>query len=301
LLPIGDASGRLYQSFIFQNGEILMAARVRITCLVDNSVLEGTNCWGEDGVSILVETSATRILFDTGSDPQVLAHNAAALNVEMGRVRHVVLSHGHRNHTGALDWVLTQSREPMVVADPDVFLKKMRKVDKDMKQMGITLSKEQLTGRAALQLTDAPYPIAPGIVCSGRIPRVTPFEIPLETNYVEQGGLIDVDSYIDDRSLILNLDKGLVIVTGCAHAGLINTLAYAKKTFNKDIAAVIGGTHMSEYSMDRVQKTLEALRMKYKVPEMYLNHCTGMDAYFALRGAIGNAVKTFPAGTTVEF
>lgn len=278
-----------------------MAARVRITCLVDNTVLDGSNCWGEDGVSILVETSATRILFDTGSDPQVLAHNTAALGIEMARVRHIVLSHGHRNHTGALDWVLSQTREPMVVADPDIFLKKMRKVDKEMKQMGFTMTREQLGGKATLQLSESPYPIAPGLVCSGRIPSVTPFEIPVETNLVQQGDLIEVDAYPDDRSLILNLDKGLVVITGCAHSGLINTLAYAKKTFNKEIAAVVGGTHLAEYGMERVQKTLEALRMKYKVPELYLNHCTGMDAYYALRGAIGNSVKTFPAGTTIEF
>ena len=114
----------------------------------------GSNCWGEDSVSILVETGSTRILFDTGCDPQILQHNVAALDRDMTRTKHIVLSHGHANHNGALEWVLTQTREPMIIADPDIFLKKLRRHEKDLKPVGIKITKEQLAGKANLNLTE---------------------------------------------------------------------------------------------------------------------------------------------------
>lgn len=278
-----------------------MTVKAHITCLDDNSVQVGTGYWGEHGVSYLIEVPAGKILFDTGATPEVIAHNVSQAKIELAYAKYIVLSHAHPAHTGGLDWVLSQTRDPMIIADPEIFAKKSVKGEKDFVPFGMRLKQEQISSRARLNLTKDVYNIAAGVAVSGRIPRVTPYEIPEEKYLVEQDGMLDIDPFYDDRSLILDTEKGLVVITGCCHVGITNTLVYALKTFARPIAALIGGIHLSDASMEKVVKTLTPIREKLKPQAVYLTHCTGAEPFQTFRSAMGSVVKGFPVGTTLTF
>jgi len=278
-----------------------MANKVKVTCLVSNSVMVDSKYRAEHALALLVEVGLVRILFDTGSNSDILQYNAKIMDYDISRVKVIVLSHGHQDHTGGLEWVLTQTRQPMIVTDPAIFSKKSLREGKEYKSNGMTMPREKLQGQAQLQLAETPYAIAQGIYVSGRIPRSVAFEVPQEKYLVESNLMLEVDSFNDERALFVEAEKGLVVVTGCCHAGINNTLAHAMKNYQKPILSVIGGLHLSDASADKVNKTATALREKGKPQSMYLTHCTGHEPMIALRNALGASVKDLPVGTVLEF
>ena len=277
-----------------------MSEKFRISCLVNDCAKNSYNFWGEHGISFLIETETGRVLFDTGTTPDVISHNLDALEKDLKGVSHIVLSHGHYDHTGGLKWVLTQTRSPMVVADPDIFIEKYSSRD-HIHSIGIPATREEIESRARLNLTEERYEIAEGITVSGRIPRITLFEPANENMLVKGDEGLTIDTFPDDRCLILESDKGLVVILGCCHAGLINTLEYIKETINKPVHAVLGGTHMVVAGEERIAKTIALLQEEYRPEALYLNHCTGLDAFIAFRNCLGDKMKPFPAGTVLDF
>jgi 7,8-dihydropterin-6-yl-methyl-4-(beta-D-ribofuranosyl)aminobenzene 5'-phosphate synthase len=278
-----------------------MANKVKVTCLVSNSVMVDSKYRAEHAMAILVEVGMTRVLFDTGSSSDTLQYNAKIMDYDLSRIKIIVLSHGHQDHTGGLEYVLTQTRQPLIVTDPSIFSKKSLREGKEYKNNGLTMSRDKLQGQAQLQLSEAPYAIAQGIYVSGRIPRSVAFEVPQEKYLVENNLMFEVDAFNDERALFVEAEKGLVVITGCCHAGINNTLAHAMKTYQKPILSVIGGLHLSDAVPDKVNKTATMLREKGKPLSMYLTHCTGIEPMIALRNALGASVKDFPVGTVLDF
>ena len=278
-----------------------MVNKVKVTCLVSNSVMVDSKFKAEHALALLVEVGMTRILFDTGSNSDILAHNVKILDYDLSRVKYILLSHGHQDHTGGLEWVLSQTRQPLIIIDAAIFSKKSLREGKEYKSNGITLNRTQLQGLAQLQLSEASYPIANGIYASGRIPHVVPFEVPQEKYLVENNLMLEVDNFLDERALYIEAEKGMVVLTGCCHAGINNTLNHAFKVYQKSILTVIGGLHLADASPDKVNKTATLLREKYKPQSMYLTHCTGLETIFAFRNSMGNSIKDLPVGTVLEF
>ena len=278
-----------------------MANKVKVTCLVSNSVMVDSKFRAEHALTLLVEVGMTRILFDTGSNSDILQYNAKIMDCDLSRIKIIVLSHGHQDHTGGLEWVLTQTRQPMVITDAAIFSKKSLREGKEYKNNGITMPREKLQALAQLQLAETPYAIAQGIYVSGRIPRSVAFEVPQEKYLVENNLMFEVDTFNDERALFVEAEKGLVVLTGCCHSGINNTLAHAMKTYQKPILSVIGGLHLADATADKVNKTANTLREKGKPLSMYLTHCTGHEPMIALRNAMGASVKDFPVGTVLDF
>jgi len=167
--------------------------------------------------------------------------------------------------------------------------------------MGISLSADEINTRARLFLTPEPFQITEGITVTGRIPRHSNFELPVEKMVTRRGDKLVIDEFYDDRSMVLETQRGLVVLLGCCHAGLINTLMYVKEHFSLPIHAIIGGTHLIEASPERIEKTITQLQEEYKPDVFYLNHCTGLKALVALSKVFGEKVHTFGAGGTLEF
>ncbi len=275
----------------------------RITCLNNDAVGMDSGMWGEHGISYLIEKGDSRILFDTGTSWEILAHNLDKKNLSLSSISHIVLSHGHYDHTGGLLWVLSQTQKPTLVADSLIFNQKYARRDNSDKliEIGIPYTRQQIEEKAHLLLTDEMVEILPGITVTGRIPRLTSFEKAPQSMLVEMNGEMQPDTLQDDRSIVLQTEKGLVLLTGCCHAGLINTLTEIRSRFAKPIFAITGGIHLVGANAERVQKTIDALRDEFKPAEMYFNHCTGHDAIIALSNAFGEQVKPCLAGAVLEF
>ena len=138
--------------------------------------------------------------------------------------------------------------------------------------------------------TDDFTEIHPGVFLTGEIPRIRDYEDVGGNFWVDDGDKMIPDNIIDDMSMVINHPEGLIIISGCAHAGIINTIAYARlKTGQKKVQAFIGGTHLIRASEERLTKTVAALR-DYDVKKIVACHCTGFNALLRLRNELGDRV-----------
>lgn len=280
-----------------------MVEKITITCLVNNEVLFGPPVWGEHGLSWLIETPQTQIIFDTGSSAEVLMHNLKVLKKPLKRLSHVILSHGHYDHTGGLSYLLAMNRELRLVAAPQVFESKYAvQRGKPLRSIGIPLKEEEVRAKAKVTLSDEPMEIVSGITVTGRIPRTVDFEAPAPHFLRRQGSELWVDPFDDDRALIVQTSEGLVVLLGCGHSGLINTLREVRRLFNCPILTIMGGSHLAPASKERLKRTIQALQDEFPEIQSYrLNHCTGYKAQFALYTVFGERVKPFLAGEKISF
>lgn len=280
-----------------------MAEKITITCLVNNEVLFGPPVWGQHGLSWLIETPQTQLVFDTGASSEVLAHNLKVLKKPLRRLSHVVLSHGHYDHTGGLPHFLAMERRLRLIAAPQVFeAKYATQRGKPPRSIGISLSKEEVYERTEIIFQEEALEIVPGITVSGHIPRMTDFEMPEPRFLCRRGGELQVDPFDDDRALIIQTVEGLVVLLGCAHSGLINTLREVRRLYALPILAVMGGSHLAPAGEARLKRTIQTLQDEFPEIQAYrLNHCTGNRAQFALHTAFGDRVKPFLAGEKMTF
>lgn len=279
-----------------------MTAELRITCLVNDYVMLYQKFWGEHGLAFLVETGEDTVLFDTGTSEEILAHNLAELETDLSVVKNIVLSHGHTDHTGALEWTLAHTHRPRLIAAPGVFTGKFSTLDGEFSPVGILLTEEEVTAQSELILTEELYTVVPGVFVTGDVPRRNNYELPDSRMMVADGDGYAVDTFVDDRSLVLDTPEGLVVLAGCCHAGIINTLDYVRETFARPVSAVVGGIHMKGASEERITKTIETIRSSYPtISAFYLNHCTGEEAIRAFEAAFPGQVHPCPACLQMAF
>ena len=216
----------------------------KVTTLVDNTVsMRASGLIGEHGLAFLLESEDHSVLFDTGQNV-ALSHNAEKLNVDLSRIDAVVLSHGHYDHTGGLKHLLEKNAAFRLVAHPDVFTTKLRSIKKEKyKKIGMPLKRTVLENTdVQLVLTKNTFEIAPGISTTGEISLANDFESIEPDFFVERQGQIMPDTLADDQALILDTQNGLVVLLGCSHRGVINTLnQVVKLTGKQKIHAIIGG------------------------------------------------------------
>lgn len=262
--------------------DVVGVGRARATVLVDNYVCR-TGLLAEHGWACWIETPACRVLFDTGQG-QALLHNARELGIPLETADAIVLSHGHYDHTGALMAVLDLAPAARVFAHPSAFeAKYSRGSDNPARYIGMPGDRRNLLDRVADRLvpTIAPVEIGPGIQVTGQIPRNNDLEDAGGPFYLDEA-CEHPDPLADDQALVIRADGGVVVVLGCAHAGVINTLEYVGQlTGGASVRAVLGGMHLGAASRERMDWTIEELRRR-KVPQILAAHCTGPNAFAAL-------------------
>jgi len=243
----------------------------------------------EHGLSLMVTVHVGgkkhTILFDTGYSQIGVPHNLEQLEVDLKEIEAVVLSHGHMDHTGALYAVLKKISRPVpLVFHPDVLLHPRYLGLEDGQKLLFpqTLVKKDLDDqRTEILESKTPVPLADDtILVTGEIERITSFEKGLPNALVEIDGKIKKDPISDDQSLVINLKgKGLVVISGCSHAGIINTVLYAKKITGVDkIHAVLGGFHLAGPFFEQIIKDT-IVELKKMSPEIIVPmHCTGWKA-----------------------
>jgi 7,8-dihydropterin-6-yl-methyl-4-(beta-D-ribofuranosyl)aminobenzene 5'-phosphate synthase len=280
--------------------DLAVVSELKITTL--STMLTEFHGVGEWGYAALIEADGHAILFDTGARPNTVLKNAKELGIDLSLVDTVILSHHHWDHTGGLVTLrrtfkesdpsalknvhvgagifLNRSIDPEAVAriasggPPKEFLVDMLDVRDEFKALG---------GRFTIH--DKPHELSPGIWVTGPIPRVhdernwTPF------NRIEYDGAMKEDTIPEDQALVIDTAEGLVVVAGCGHAGIVNTMEYARKiTIGKPILAVLGGFHMLSLTDEKVAWTGEKMR-EFGVQHVVGAHCTGINAVTGLREA----------------
>ncbi|ALU11740.1 beta-lactamase [Ignicoccus islandicus DSM 13165] len=251
----------------------------------------------EYGFAALLQKEDVQILFDTGLTGDVLLHNASKLGVEL-KPDYIVISHGHRDHTGGLKKVLEVARAPIVV-HPDAFDSKFARINGVLREIGIPFKKDQLgvpviTTRLPLELVD-------GVYFSGEIPREWgPSHSGLVYRLDPEKGIVQ-DLVKDDAALYVKTPKGLVVITGCGHAGVENVVEYGLKVTNSsNLRALIGGLHLLGANEERIREVAKYLASKS--PELVIpTHCTGQIAQYVLMKELGDSYRQGGPGVRCSF
>lgn len=273
----------------------------RITILCENSVGPMTGTLGEHGFSALIETAGGEtILFDTGQG-MTLLHNARRMNKDLSVVRQVVLSHGHYDHCGGLLPLLQEYGPKTVFGHPGIFTPRYRLKDtSECLSIGMPHDRPSLEAAGALfDLSTEFREIAPFVFLTGEVPRANAAERGDQGLYCDCAGRVP-DMTPDDQSLVLETDLGLVVLLGCCHAGLVNTLTYvAGLTGRRDVYAVIGGTHLGFCGREQLEQSIAFIR-KAGIGKLAVSHCTGFAAAARMARELPKQFQVAMVGYTLE-
>ncbi|HUJ10496.1 MAG TPA: MBL fold metallo-hydrolase [Verrucomicrobiae bacterium] len=278
-----------------------MIRQLRVTVAVDNLVRKSP-LLGEHGWAVWVEADGQRVLFDTGQG-RVLRPNLEALEIDVRQADALVLSHGHYDHTGGLAGMLNELSHARLYVHPAALEPKYsRGACPPHRFIGMSdrVAADIRRRSSAVVWTTAPTEIAAGLFVTGEIPRRTSFEDvggPFHLN----AGCTQPDPLIDDQAMYMETTAGLVVLLGCAHAGVVNTLDFiAKLTGRNRFHAVIGGMHLQRASPERLAQTVAALR-RYQVEKVVPGHCTGGAACARLWAEFPDGWQECAAGCRLEF
>lgn len=274
-----------------------MICRIKVIC--DNTAGSISGTLGEHGFAALVQAGDQSLLFDTGGG-HTLLHNAQRMNIDLKSVDQVVLSHGHYDHAGGL-WPLLQTSGPKrILAHPGVFTRRYVLREGAARSVGIPYSEDFLAGLgASFSYSDSFREVLPGVFLTGEVPRRTPFEEGDAGLFCDETGC-ERDHIADDQSLVIVTEKGLLLLLGCCHAGVVNTLELAReKTGVDQIYGVVGGCHLAFSSQTQVDATIKALK-KYGLKKICPGHCTGFHAAVRLAQAFPGGFKPMQVGYVLE-
>jgi 7,8-dihydropterin-6-yl-methyl-4-(beta-D-ribofuranosyl)aminobenzene 5'-phosphate synthase len=269
---------------------------IRITTLSENTAKVGF--LAEWGLSMLVEADGLKVLFDTGAGISTV-HNAQLMGIDLSEVDRILLSHGHYDHTGGLLDVLRRAGPKEVIAHPAIWGGKYAQPEGEAERYaGIPSVREGLVALgASFNLSAEPVQLSASMMTTGEIPMVTDYEIIETYLYVKEGEERRPDSLPDDLALIIDAEFGLVVILGCAHRGIVNTLLHAQKLTGKEkIYAAIGGTHLMHAAKERLEKTAAALK-EMGVQRLGVSHCTGFASSAYLLQEFGDRFFLNNAGT----
>jgi 7,8-dihydropterin-6-yl-methyl-4-(beta-D-ribofuranosyl)aminobenzene 5'-phosphate synthase len=271
---------------------------IRIATLSENTANHGF--LAEWGLSMLVEVDGARILMDTGLSFSAV-HNARLMEIDLSTIDRIVLSHGHADHTGGLREVLKIKGEVEVIAHPDIWAaKQVQRGQEEVRYIGIPFAREELESRGArFKLVREPVHITEHALTTGEIPMVSGYEEIEDNLFVEEAGKLLPDPLADDLALIIDADFGLVVILGCAHRGVVNTIRHAQNLTGKEpVYAVIGGTHLFRASEERLEKTVVDLR-GMGIQRLGVSHCTGFHASARLAQEFEDTFFLNNAGTRI--
>jgi 7,8-dihydropterin-6-yl-methyl-4-(beta-D-ribofuranosyl)aminobenzene 5'-phosphate synthase len=276
---------------------------MKITILCENTVGKLVG-YGEHGFSAFIETNQGNYLFDTGSGYGIIA-NSLALDKDLKSIKKIFLSHGHFDHTGGLAEVLKLKGEVDVYAHPNVFSDRIKvlKVDgKEKKQfIGLPYKRKYLEYLGANFILNSHFTeVEKGVFLTGEVPRKTSFEKPDPILFSEIDGKTATDTFPDDLSLVLDTPKGLVLILGCAHSGMINIIHHViEKTGKEKLHAILGGTHLDFLTSGQLEESIKSLK-KMEIEKIGVSHCTGMKASLRLQQEFGDRFFQGCVGNLLE-
>ncbi|MCG8634661.1 MAG: MBL fold metallo-hydrolase [Desulfobacterales bacterium] len=259
---------------------------MKLTVLIDNNTLIDRYFSAEPGLSLLIEDRDTKVLFDTGYS-DLFIRNALKMGKDLSALDYLVISHSHLDHTWGLDPFLRYLTElgiekqphkrPTLVGHPEVFTSAGMET---FPEFGSLMSRKKTARHLALNLSREPVKLSDRLTFLGEIPRENGFEG--KTAFGKKEGSCRPDLVMDDSALAYASEQGLVIITGCAHAGICNTIAYARKVCSETrVADVIGGFHLMNPAEEQLRGTLDFFKA-LSPGSVHACHCTDLDSKIAL-------------------
>ena len=259
---------------------------MKLTVLVDNNTLVDRYFLAEPGLSFLIQDEETRVLFDTGYSG-IFLQNAQKLGLSLAQLDFLALSHGHQDHTWGLEPLIRYyterelenlpCRKPIVVAHPKTLVSVQ---DEKFAEAGSLVSEAKLAKHFKLQLSDKPQRLGPRLIYLGEIPRCHGFEGTL--TFGRKEGEEKADLVPEDSALVYQSPEGLVIITGCSHAGICNIVEYAQDICSESrIVDVIGGFHLQKPAQHQLDGTL-AYFERLRPQVIHACHCTDLSSKIAL-------------------
>jgi 7,8-dihydropterin-6-yl-methyl-4-(beta-D-ribofuranosyl)aminobenzene 5'-phosphate synthase len=283
--------------------------QVTITNLYNDVIPEKSEFIADHGQSFLIEFPDKKVLFDTGMNGPKLLHNMKQLQIDPNSIDVLVLSHGHLDHTGGVKALLRNrsSENPLeIIGHPTVFEPKgmyNAKKTPNVTEFYLPPIEEELQEKMLLNLTVNPVKIHPNLMTVGEV-KARPHKDGVEnrTRHFVDGNW-EHDRLLDDLSLVLKTKNGLVLICGCCHAGLLNTLEQVTRIFpEENINTIIGGTHMLYFNEEEVDFVAGQLMNKYSSPKLYFNHCSGQNTIDRLQTQIkSDVIRPCLVGTKIEF
>lgn len=263
---------------------------MKITIVVDNH--SGQDLAVEHGLAFWIQAGGVNILFDTGQGTALPA-NIEALGIDLGMADHVVLSHGHYDHAGALPYVLERATAAVVHLHPSALEARFSIHEGKARPNGMqaaSLAAVKALPKERIALVTEPVELAPGIGLTGPVPRLTGFENPGGPFFRDPEGH-EPDPIADDLSLWIDTPRGLVVCLGCAHAGVVNILTHIRQvTRCQKIDTIVGGMHLVAASEARLNETVAALR-EIAPRQIVPCHCTGNEATAYLKAELAEMLR----------
>jgi 7,8-dihydropterin-6-yl-methyl-4-(beta-D-ribofuranosyl)aminobenzene 5'-phosphate synthase len=277
---------------------------VKLTVLIDNNTLIDRYFYGEPAVSYFIEDGNIKVLLDVGYSDAFIK-NAQKMKIDLLDVDFVVLSHGHLDHTWGLVPLIQlyteaelekiRYKKPTLVTHPLTF---STRTIKGLNEIGSIISEEKVANHFKLELSKDPVWLTERLVFLGQIARTNEFEAKRPIGKILGTGLED-DYLIDDSAIAYKSQRGLVIITGCSHAGICNIIEHAKKFCEEErIIDIIGGFHLLNPSDEQLQGTLEYLK-KLKPDNVHACHCTDLRSKIALSKVVN--LNEVGVGLSLEY
>ena len=273
----------------------------KLVCVVNDNIPAHSNYHSEHGLSFWIQNEHGVLLFDTGQTSSVLSHNLKTLELPLDSIDKIALSHAHDDHTGGLDLFFNRQKKILLYANQDLFTKRFSYRKKEYREISGPYDRAELSKHFFLHLQNSPVELLPNLWTTGKIINRPERMGSSENHLIKQQDDWLPDPYADDMSLVLKTENGLVLICGCCHAGLLNTLMHVEETFQHKVITVIGGAHLVSFSSSDLDHAIETIQQDYTNCQFLLNHCTGTNAIQKMQEKLETKVEEFLPGTWLEF